>query len=426
MNYWWLNINPKVLRFRELDTGSFFSYSALNEDGTKRRIYMNFEEAQVGDYVIAYEGETAKEIIGICVIAKALEKNNLILKKVENLVETVLRYDMEQNRDIANIEAFRNAHGTFFRLTKNEFEIIYNMIRECNPLKQYYVYETYTKEDFLKEVYFNERDYEELKTLILKEKNVILQGAPGVGKTYIARRMAYTILGKKDEDRILTIQFHEGYSTEEFLEGFRPDGIGIYKYRKGCFKSFCNRARNDRKNPYFLIIDEINRGNITKIFGETFMLIEADKRGKENYIELACSKERFYVPENVYLIGTMNMADRGLAIGDYALRRRFSFYTVKPIFDNPKFKMVYQSNPKLNHLVEKVVKINEGLEEGRKIGHCYFCDNTITDEDINITVKYHLIPLMYEYFWDNEPKAKEIAQELESAITDPMEPKEFK
>lgn len=414
-NNWWLTINPKMLRFRDLEVGDYFYYTAQNEDGTLRTLYKNFTEARIDEPVIVYEAEPGNEVIGICKVAEEISEGKVMFQKVEGLTDTVTRYDIERHIELANLEVFRYTQGTLFKLSAREFEVITSMIREANPKKQYHLWKEYNKQDFLTEVYFEENDYDELRNLILKRKNVILQGAPGVGKTYIAKRMAYSILGKKDEEKILSVQFHEEYSSEEFMEGYRPDDIGIYKYKRGCFKKVCNKARNDPKNKYFVIVDEINRGNIAKIFAEAFSLIEADKRGKENYIELACSRERFYVPENVYIIGTMNTFCDSLALKDYALRRRFCFYTIKPVFENARFKSFCEGNAFLNKVVNEIININADLEDDVKIGHAYFC-KLMDDDDIRMTVKYNLIPFIEEYYRDSGSVANEIVERLNKII----------
>ena len=394
--YWWLSINPKMLKFRELDIDDCFYYSATNEDNTLRTLYQNFKEIKKGEIVVTYEVEPSNEILGLCVCEEELLDNKIKLRKIEGLTDTVPRYSIETQIELANLEVFRYMQGTLFKLSKREFEIIYSMLRELNPKKSYQDFEIYTKKEFLNEVYFDENDYNELHDLILARKNVVLLGAPGVGKTYIARRMAYSIIGAKDDEKILAVQFHEMYSNDEFIEGYRPDDIGIYKYRRGCFKHICNKARNNSQNKYFVIIDEINRGNIPKIFGEAFSLIEIDKRGRNNYIELSCSRERFYVPDNLYIIGTMNTYDEKLAITDYALRRRFCFYTISPMFENAKFKEFYSANTLLTKIIEKIKEINLELNEDMQIGHSYFC-KSLPDNEVKMVVKYSIIPLIKEY-----------------------------
>ena len=414
-NFWWLTVNPRVFRFKDFDNGDLFAYSSVNEDGSDRKIHNNFLEAKKGEKVLIYESVPVGRIIGICEIEKEFKDDMLCFKKLETFTEYVRRTDIEQNRDIVNIEPFRYQEGIFFKLSEDEYKAIYNIIREMNPKQTYMIYLDYSKNDFLKECFFKSEEYDELKELILGRKNVVLQGPPGTGKTYLAKRMAFSILGKKDTGKLLNVQFHPKYSVDEFIEGFRPDDIGIYKYREGCFKHFCNEARNDKKNKYFLLIDEINRGDVIKIFGDTFMLLEPDKRGKENYVELPASKERFYIPENLYIIGTMNIADQEQTMSDYAVRRRFSFYNINPIFDNPEFiKYCSKSDLKLR-IIEAVKEVNGMVSGNKQIGHCYFCKDE-NDKELVRTVKYELIPLVEEYFKD-EPQIKDlIVKKLEKAM----------
>ena len=179
---------------------------------------------------------------------------------------------------------------------------------------------TYGKTEFVREVYMNEREFDILSALLRENKNLILQGAPGVGKTFAARRLAYAMMGRKDDSRVKLVQFHQNYSYEDFVMGYRSDGSG-FKLTKGIFYNFCREAQEHPDKEYFFIIDEINRGNLSRIFGELLMLLEKDYR--ETEISLAYNGEPFSVPKNLYLIGMMNTADRSLAIMDYALRRRF-------------------------------------------------------------------------------------------------------
>lgn len=287
-------------------------------------------------------------------------------------------------------------------------------------------YPTYTLEDFLNEVYISEEDYNALTGLLRNKMNVILQGAPGVGKTFLAKRLAYSIMGVKDISRVMMVQFHQSYSYEDSIMGFRPSASG-FELKKGAFYNFCKKAEEDSENDYFFIIDEINRGNLSKIFGELFMLIENDKRGNKNKLQLLYSDELFYVPDNVYIIGMMNTADRSLAILDYALRRRFAFFDLKPGFDLDGFK-AYQAalnNRSFDRLIQCVENLNaiiaadDSLGEGFCIGHSYFCNLTgdeIDDTKLSGIVEYELIPLMKEYWFDEPQKVKEWSGNLRSAI----------
>lgn len=286
--------------------------------------------------------------------------------------------------------------------------------------------EVYDKEAFLNEVFIDDASYDALKCVLLQKKNVILQGAPGVGKTYMAKRLAYSIMGEKDESRTKLIQFHQSYSYEDFVMGYKPAESG-FKPHYGPFYSFCKEAEADDENrPYFFIIDEINRGNISKIFGEMFMLIESDKRGSQNSVTLTYENEKFSIPSNVYIIGMMNTADRSLAMIDYALRRRFSFFDVQPAFASAKFKdeIEHVHSEKLNKLINKVVELNEtiadddSLGEGYRIGHSYFCNipENLVAQRLESIVEFDLIPLLKEYWFDNKEEVNKWSAELRAAI----------
>lgn len=285
-------------------------------------------------------------------------------------------------------------------------------------------YSSYTKEDFLNDVFMSEEEYERLRSVLVFKKNVILQGAPGVGKTYTAKRLAYSIMGEKNVERVMMVQFHQSYSYEDFIMGFRPSDNG-FELRKGAFYNFCKKAELDACNDYFFIIDEINRGNLSKIFGELFMLLENDKRGAS--LQLVYSDEKFSIPDNLYIIGMMNTADRSLAMLDYALRRRFAFFELQPGFETDGFK-TYQSNinnRKLDNLIACVKNLNytivadESLGEGFCIGHSYFCNLTpesVNDQVISNIVEYELIPLLKEYWFDEPTLVREWCESLRSAI----------
>ncbi len=283
---------------------------------------------------------------------------------------------------------------------------------------------TYSAEQFLKDVFMDKSAYDTLVGLVRKKKNIILQGAPGVGKTYTAKRLAYSMMGSKDQERIMMVQFHQSYSYEDFIEGFRPTNTGNgFEIKKGSFYLFCRKAADDLENEYFFIIDEINRGNLSKIFGELFMLIENDKRG--NSLQLLYSDEKFFVPQNVYIIGMMNTADRSLAMLDYALRRRFAFFDITPGFESSGFReyRAALSSSKFNQLIECTKRLNEeitrdeSLGEGFCIGHSYFCNLTeATDDALNDIVNYELAPLLKEYWYDDRTKAADWINRLKEAI----------
>ena len=283
-------------------------------------------------------------------------------------------------------------------------------------------YSLYSEEDFLKEVYMSKENYEILTNLLKNKKNIIMQGAPGVGKTFAAKRLAYSMMGVKDSSRVMMVQFHQSYSYEDFVMGFRPATTG-FELKKGPFYTFCKKAETDTENDYFFIIDEINRGNLSKIFGELFMLIESDKRGVS--LQLLYSDEKFSVPSNVHIIGMMNTADRSLAMLDYALRRRFAFFEFSPAFETEGFRNYRQEkkNTKFDNLIATVEKLNAAIENdetlgrGFRIGHSYFCtEKEIDDMWLNSVVSYEIVPLLNEYWFDEPSKVRDWEHTLREAI----------
>lgn len=287
---------------------------------------------------------------------------------------------------------------------------------------------TYTREDALSDLFMSEEQFDTTLKLLRRKKNIILQGPPGVGKTFVARRLAYALMGEKNKLRAPMIQFHQSYSYEDFVEGYRPDGKGGFELRPGIFYTLCEEAREDLDRDYFLVIDEINRGNLSKIFGELMMLIEQDKRGAEYSLQLTYSSEDFHVPPNLHLIGTMNTADRSLSLVDYALRRRFSFIDLSPELRSPNFEyllnqrgaspaLISKIRSRIAALNEIIQKDSRNLGKGYRIGHSFFCPESDTTADetwYRDLVEFEIAPLLREYWMDNGSKAE---SEIETLLT---------
>ena len=288
--------------------------------------------------------------------------------------------------------------------------------------------EPYAKDDFLRDVYMSGEKYDRLRFALERKKNIILQGAPGVGKTFAAKRLAYSIMGEKDESRVGFVQFHQSYSYEDFVMGYKPCEDGSFKLKDGIFYDFCKKAERDQGRPYFFVIDEINRGNMSKIFGELLMLIESDYRGSGK-ATLAYSDECFSVPSNLYIIGMMNTADRSLAMIDYALRRRFSFIEMEPAFDSDGFKNYRKGleNKTFDSLIEKVNELNKAIAEDKSlgkgfcIGHSYFCGikskGDCTSKWMEDVVDFDIIPMLSEYWFDDPEKVGKWTKELHEALS---------
>ncbi len=290
--------------------------------------------------------------------------------------------------------------------------------------------------EFIKQNKFKFKNYRVIDLLdtdinvyvIKQKKQIILQGAPGTGKTYSSSEIAVKLIDENapsdraelmkrykelvNKEQIFFTTFHQSMDYEEFVEGIKPKTINgniTYELEDGIFKKACKSAEN---NKVVLIIDEINRGNISKIFGELITLLEVDKRkGRENEIEviLPYSKEKFSVPDNLYIIGTMNTADRSIGYIDYALRRRFAFISIKA--DKLAIENYYDNINKnsdckdkainLFNKVKELIKenINEEFEaDDIMIGHSYFMAQDF--EELQNKLEYEIKPLLLEYFKD--------------------------
>jgi len=284
-------------------------------------------------------------------------------------------------------------------------------------------------DEAIKGLFLPRSKIENILDLLQEKKNIVLQGPPGVGKTYISKRLAYALLGENDKNRVELVQFHQSYSYEDFIQGYRPGDSG-FDLKNGVFHQFCSKAQSQPDKPYVFIIDEINRGNLSKIFGELMMLIESDKRGPEWALPLTYCRdisEKFYVPENVHIIGLMNTADRSLSLVDYALRRRFAFIDLQPEFKSESFTryladggasegMISTVISKLGSLNEQIASDTANLGPGFMVGHSFFCtppNNGLYDGQwFEKVVRYEIAPLLSEYWFDDPGMVENLVSEL--------------
>lgn len=393
----------------------------------KREEFLNYRDAFDARYIGPELTRDPSQAISSMADSKAVAVIRAVLDKQPELkekFEEIFPQDFME-RVLGAVRVLIPSVAEFGETTE---EAIQAYVEEKKEIEEDYedkTYDDYTVEDFLSEVFMKKEEYELLSELLLAKKNIILQGAPGVGKTFMAKRLAYSILGCKDKKRVQMVQFHQSYSYEDFIVGYRPTGAG-FEREYGPFYRFCKQAENDNR-PHFFIIDEINRGNVSKIFGELLMLIESDKR--EESLKLLYTKEEFSVPKNVHIIGMMNTADRSLAIIDYALRRRFAFYDVRPAFNNSLFIEMTEKkeSESLKRLISYVKLLNDDIRKddslgsGFEVGHSYFCttdDTQIDKKWIKSTVEYEIIPLINEYWFDDREKVDEWSAKLRGVEND--------
>ncbi|OTP94052.1 hypothetical protein B5S43_11205 [Gilliamella apicola] len=307
-----------------------------------------------------------------------------------------------------------------YQLLNNDFEEDEDIDNE-NIIEQSIVKEIYNLEDLIKEGCFvEEEQLSKIISSLNRKKSIILQGPPGTGKTWLAKRLANIIVGYKNSNNIKAIQFHPNMSYEDFIRGYRPSGDGRLALIDGPFLEMINKARNDSQSNYVMVIEEINRGNPTQILGEMLTLLEVDKRTPTEALELTYRREHengIFIPNNLYVIGTMNLADRSLAMVDFALRRRFAFFYLAPNFDEKwlnymidKTKLSRKSLEKIRHVMNNLnqyIAKEEMLGNAFTIGHSYLtCDSVIPDamswyKDI---IDSEIKPLLEEYWFDDSNK----------------------
>ena len=408
--------------FEDLQAAVREEYEEHGEQVSRRndiRALWDFSrEIQPGDVIYAKQGRSRVLGWGIATSGYRFEED-----------ENVIDVDWRDTREITLPEPFRVHPKALTRMDgKLPFlQFVESFYREGQPSPpEFEAEETvppYTRDMALKDLFLSEEAFDQILELIRRKKNLILQGPPGVGKTFVARRLAYALMEKKDKERAPMVQFHQSYAYEDFIQGYRPNGKGGFVLKSGTFHTLCKQAQLDLDRDYFLIIDEINRGNLGKIFGELMMLIESDKRGPEFSIQLAYSEtadDTFYIPVNLHIIGTMNTADRSLALVDYALRRRFAFIDLKPEFTSAKFSTLLKSKGAEDDFIAKLVQrmssLNDSIRSdtrnlgtGYCIGHSFFCPANGKKPDqawYNDVLEFEISPLLREYWFDREDHAR--------------------
>lgn len=427
VNYWWINANPSTWRITDFSVGQEQQYNTYNNKGNKKSRYEYFQQVKPGDLFLGYASSPIKKVLAIYEATRSLYINEdsgeeeisfVIVKFLPEPVsiDTIVEMPQYQNSEVKN-----NRQGSLFKLTKEQYLAVINFdVRTEESV------DAYSKENALQALFLDDKQFDEILGVLKYKKNIVLQGPPGTGKTFMAKSLCYTMMGERDNARIEMIQFHQSYSYEDFIQGYRPRDDGGFHIESGVFYRFCKRALADPNREYFFIIDEINRGNLSKIFGELMLLLEADKRSSDYAVSLTYSRglqDKFHIPPNLYLIGTMNTADRSLSIVDYALRRRFAFININPSFGS-KFIEYLTNNGVATAITTRICSklnalnniISDTLGDGFLVGHSYFCnvEDGATESWYQRIIKMEIAPLLNEYWFDNKDIAN---REIESLLS---------
>ncbi|ACC75943.1 AAA family ATPase [Paraburkholderia phymatum] len=288
----------------------------------------------------------------------------------------------------------------------------------------------YTVESIIEDGCFIPQEELSAMLRLLKNKsNLILQGPPGTGKTWLAKRLGYALLNRKDYSRLVSVQFQPSLSYEDFVRGWRPGADGRLDLIDGVFLEAIAQAQRSPE-PYVVVIEEINRGNPAQVFGELLTLLEHDKRKEEEALRPAyvrSPEERIYIPKNLYVIGTMNVADRSLALIDLALRRRFAFATLTPALGSQwrDWCMTHGgfSNDDANDISMRIQRLNERITKDRSLGEQFRIGHSFVTpaQEAKIdnarawfaeVVKSEIEPLLREYWFDDPDKVEEARKEL--------------
>ena len=291
-------------------------------------------------------------------------------------------------------------------------------------------FESYTIQDILDDGCFLEKsEVQNLIERLQQKKNLILQGPPGTGKTWIAKRLAYALMENKDDSKVVSVQFHPNLSYEDFVRGWRPSSDGTLELVDGFFMKLINEALQDPNSKFVAIIEEINRGHPSHIFGELLTLLESDKRSPDYSIQLCYpnpsgTSNSTHIPDNVYVVGTMNTADRSLALIDFAFRRRFAFASFEPKLGRWWRKWVIEKcgldSDLVNDIEQRInilnLEIADDLGKDFQIGHSFVTPaskiEVSTKEWFRQVVETEIGPLLEEYWFDDSKKAKETKDKL--------------
>ena len=283
----------------------------------------------------------------------------------------------------------------------NQFKVALSAERKLKP-------SLHDLQSLADELMFDIAELRKIEELLNDKRQVIFQGPPGTGKTYAARKLAQYLAAAKD--RVVLVQFHPSYAYEDFVQGFRPhlaNGQPGFKLRDGPLLQAAKAASDEPDAKHFLIIDEINRGNLAKVFGELYFLLEY----RDEAMRLQYSDETFALPDNLYIIGTMNTADRSIALVDLALRRRFhfvEFHPDKPPINGLLNRWLKENAPSMTWVADLVDRANEKLDDRQAaIGPSYFMKGDLDDRKVDLIWEHNVLPYIEERLYEERERLEE-------------------
>ncbi|MDY0290214.1 MAG: AAA family ATPase [Sphaerochaeta sp.] len=365
-SFWWLNANPRIWDIASPQVGELQTYTSHNEKGNKRRVYQYFTQIQEGDLLIGYASTPTKQVVALYKATKALhisddEGEIIEIEKIENLVVPIPYKTLQALPELKRCEPFVNNQGSLFKLSEDEYDFIKEIIDENQPSIPE-IQTEYTLQECSQDTGIELSVLEDWCSAIDRKGQAIIYGPPGTGKTFMAEHLARHLVGGGNGFYEL-VQFHPAYAYEDFVQGIRPevdgDGTPVFALKPGRFVSFCTKASRTQ-DTCVLIIDEINRANLARVFGELMYLLEY----RDKKVHLANGEgNQFSIPAHVRIIGTMNTADRSIALVDFALRRRFAFIELAPDYDLLKKHPEYTQGVNVPNLIRILEEINRKIND---------------------------------------------------------------
>jgi 5-methylcytosine-specific restriction protein B len=411
-------------RYISIDRKAVLQAMAKFDELGRERFLREYGFREARNYVIRHDGKEydAKAIVGVAQGLANPEQPPLTGKDFHSSDATV-RQRLERLDFVVADRRTPTSAATAPETAATEEQAVAEPVKERSQA-------AYGPQNIVSDgAFMPEAEITQMVARLQAKKNLILQGPPGTGKTWLAKRLGFAILETSAPgDALRVVQFHPSLSYEDFVRGYRPGGDGKLGLTDGVFLEIVQAARRRPDEDFVLVIEEINRGNPAQIFGEMLTLLENTKRQPEEALQLAYRHhldERVYIPDNLYVVGTMNVADRSLALVDLALRRRFAFVTLRPLLESgwaawcrEKGKL---SEEVLRVIAERITEVNAIIAEDRSLGPQFQLGHSFVTPTAPVpdgwrwfreVVETEIDPLLNEYWFDQTAKAKEALASL--------------